>query len=62
MRPCFVCEFCGTAFEPVLDRKHPEMKIQDEFPNAPAWQREQWLPLHICSEECWNKNLGVDDS
>jgi hypothetical protein len=47
------CPACGKMYEPVLgERKHPEMLIQKEFPDATAEQREQLL-TGICSNECW---------
>lgn len=54
-----ICPFCGISFTPVLLRLHPEIPIQREFPNAPAWQREQWIS-GCCSNECWNNALGID--
>ena len=52
------CPNCGKTYKPVLDRKHPEMVIQREFPKAPAWQREQHIS-GICSDKCWNDFLGI---
>jgi len=60
MRATKVCPNCGKTFETELDRQHPEMRIQEEFPNAPAWQREQFLS-GICSDKCWKEFLGMDD-
>ena len=53
----FTCPNCHNNYRPVLNRKHPELCIQDEFPNAKAWEREQWLS-HICSDKCWKEYLG----
>jgi hypothetical protein len=52
------CPNCGKEYEPELNRKHPEMKIQDEFPNATPMQREQHI-TGLCSDECWNEFLGI---
>jgi hypothetical protein len=51
------CPNCGKVYTPVLNRQHPEIAIQKEFPNAPAWQREQHISA-ICSEKCWKEFLG----
>jgi len=51
------CPNCGKVYEPVLARKHLDRLIQEEFPDAPAWQREQHLS-GICSDKCWNEFLG----
>lgn len=48
------CPVCKKIYKPVLERKLPEEKIQNEFSNAPAWQREQ-LISGVCSDECWDK-------
>lgn len=58
-KPVFTCPFCGEKYNPILDRKHPEMSIQREFPNAPAWQREQWIS-GCCTDICWRLALGED--
>jgi len=52
------CPNCHKEYTPVLDRKHPELNIQAEFPKAPAWQREQHI-TGICSDKCWDEFLGV---
>jgi len=52
-----ICPSCKKEYETVLDRKHPEMCIQDEFPNTERWQREQHIS-GICSDECWLEFLG----
>jgi hypothetical protein len=53
------CLCCGKEFEPVLKRPEGDNRlIQDIFPNAPAWQREQLLS-GICSDNCWD-NLFAD--
>ena len=48
------CPICKNEYEPVLTSKHPEMLIQQEFPNAESWEREQ-LISGICSDFCWDK-------
>ena len=53
-----MCPNCHKCYKPILDRKHPELKIQEEFPMAPAWQREQHI-TGLCSTKCWNEFLGV---
>ena len=54
-----VCPQCGKHFSPVLgERKNPSINIQDEFPKAKSWEREQLL-TGICSDECWNEYLGI---
>ncbi len=52
------CPNCGKRYTPVLDRKHPEILIQEEFPEAPAWQREQHIS-GLCSDKCWKEFLGL---
>ncbi len=53
------CPCCHEEYEPILDRQHPEVLIQEEFPEAPAWQREQHIS-GLCSDSCWNRFLGID--
>lgn len=53
------CPNCRKTYTPELtwpegDNRH----IQEIFPNAPAWQREQ-LISGICSDKCWDEFLGV---
>jgi hypothetical protein len=53
------CPNCFKVYTPVLgSRKHPELLIQEEFPDAKPWQREQ-LQTGICSDACWDEYLGV---
>lgn len=49
------CPNCGKEYEPVLVRKDDRL-IQEQYPNAPAWQREQ-LVSGICSDKCWDEFL-----
>ena len=52
------CPYCKCEYVPVLgERKNHALLIQEEFPNALAWEREQ-LITGICSDECWDKFLG----
>jgi len=53
------CPNCHKVYTTVLDRQHPEKCIQEEFPNAPKWQREQFL-TRLCSDKCWDEYLGLD--
>lgn len=52
------CPCCGKTYQTVLDRKN-DKTIQDQYPNAPRWQREQ-LISGLCSDECWDRFLGTD--
>ena len=53
------CPNCKKQYFPVLgERKHPDMCIQDEFPNAKPFEREQLLTA-LCSDKCWDEYLGV---
>lgn len=54
MRRC--CPNCEKWYDTELDRK-TDQNIQVEFPNEPAWKREQ-LISGICSDECWDQFLG----
>jgi hypothetical protein len=47
------CPFCGVKYTPILKRKHPELPVQEEFPRAPSWQREQ-LITGMC-KSCFDK-------
>lgn len=49
-RECPVCKKLYKTVLPGLTDK----PVQIEYPNAPAWQREQ-LISGVCSDECWNK-------
>ena len=53
------CPQCRKTYKTVLEPKTDKL-IQDEFPSAPAWQREQHL-TGICSDSCWDKFLGIGD-
>lgn len=52
-----ICPNCKKEYEPVLGERKTNLLIQQEFPNAEVWQREQ-LITGICSQECWNKYIG----
>jgi len=53
------CPVCLKVYTPVLKSKNDRC-IQDEFPDAPAWQREQLLS-GICSDECWKSVFGSEE-
>ena len=53
-----VCPHCRKVYEPVLGERKTTLLIQEEFPKAKSWEREQ-LITGICSDECWDKFLGV---
>jgi hypothetical protein len=56
--PWVKCPQCGKEYEPVLKREIGDNRcIQDIFPTARPWEREQ-LVSGICSDECWDKFLG----
>lgn len=55
-----VCPNCGRKYNTVLDRPKGDNRcIQDIFPDAEKWMREQ-LISGICSDQCWKEYLGVD--
>ena len=65
------CPSCGKVYTPDLckqedfDEKFEKWKydgelIQNVWPDAAPFQREQ-LQTGICSDECWDKFLGVND-
>jgi len=54
-----LCPCCSKMYKPKLKRKTNEL-IHIEFPNATKEEREQ-LISGICSNECWNKFLGIGD-
>jgi len=52
------CPNCGKVYETILNRPVGDNRcIQNIFPDAPAWQREQLL-TGICSNKCWKEYLG----
>ena len=53
-----VCPQCGKHYYPILGERDPYIKIQEQFPSAPQWVREQLL-TGICSQKCWEKYLGL---
>ncbi len=54
------CPNCKEAYEPELgERKHPTKPVQNEFPDAKPYQREQ-LITGLCSDNCWNEYLGIE--
>lgn len=54
-----ICPNCKREYEPKLQRKHPELTITDEFPEASPIEREQ-LMSGICSDKCWDEWLGIE--
>ena len=56
------CPNCGKEYITELNRPEWDHRnIQEIFPQAPEWQREQ-LISGICSDKCWNQFLGGDDN
>ena len=55
------CPVCHRKYLPVLSRRHPELPVQDEFPKAAEWQREQ-LISGICSDKCWETLFKEPDT
>ena len=54
-----ICPCCKKEYVPELGERDNSKLIQDQFPNAKPYQREQ-LVSGICSDECWDKYLGVN--
>lgn len=49
------CPNCGKVYTPVLlsiEPRNPDMLVQDQYPEAEEWKREQ-LISGLCSDECW---------
>jgi len=55
-----ICPECGEAFFPVLGERDQTLKIQDQYPNAALWEREQ-LITGLCSQKCWNDHIGIGE-
>jgi len=54
------CPFCGKVYRTELVRpRFSTRKVQEIFPDEPAWKREQ-LISGVCSQECWDRNLRGD--
>lgn len=54
------CPQCGKLYKPILDwPEGDDRNIQDIFPDAERWVREQ-LITGICSQECWDEFLGKE--
>jgi hypothetical protein len=54
-----VCPQCKKHYKPVLERPKGDNRPVDQiFPNAKLAEREQ-LITGLCSDECWNKYLGI---
>ncbi|MCX6695938.1 MAG: hypothetical protein NTU61_06550 [Candidatus Altiarchaeota archaeon] len=54
-----ICPQCRKAYWPTLGERIPDVKIQDQYPDATPEQREQ-LITGLCSSKCWRKYLGAD--
>lgn len=54
------CPQCLKNYFPILGERKTNMCIQDEFPRAKPYEREQ-LITGLCSDACWNKYLGVEE-
>lgn len=53
------CPMCRRMYETVLNKPEGDNRpVQQIFPKAPAWQREQ-LITGICSNRCWEEMTGV---
>ena len=53
------CPYCKKIYTPELGARRTNKNIQDEFPNAKPYQREQ-LVSGICSDRCWKEFLGPE--
>lgn len=53
-----ICPQCKRRYKPVLPIPDPSDRraIQDIYPDAENWQREQQL-TGICSDRCWDLYL-----
>ena len=66
------CPQCNRVYQAELSKTDPQFRehfqewkfrrglIQNIWPDATPIQREQ-LQTGICSDECWNKYLGVGE-
>lgn len=54
------CPNCRKMYFPVLGERDPYKLIQDQFPKAKLWQREQ-LISGICSDKCWEEFVGHEE-
>jgi hypothetical protein len=56
-----LCPNCRRTYETdIKELKREDMRVQEQFPNATAIQREQ-LISGICSEKCWNQFIGFKE-
>lgn len=55
-----ICPNCRRIYKPKLIRNHPEIVIQEEYPEATPEEREQ-LISGICSKKCWDEYLGKEE-
>lgn len=53
------CPNCREGYYTVLERIN-DRPIQEQYPDAPAWQREQ-LISGLCSDKCWREFLGMPE-
>jgi len=53
-----ICPECQKHYKPILGTRDCNRKIQDEYPNAENWVREQ-LVSGICSQLCWGRHIGI---
>jgi len=55
------CPNCKKKYMPILKvSENDNRPIQQIFPHAPRWQREQ-LISGICSDQCWKEYLQVTE-
>ena len=55
------CPVCKKIYETILKEPiNDNRNIQEIYPNALAYQREQ-LITGICSDECWDKLTKVNN-
>jgi hypothetical protein len=54
------CPNCQEEYDTVLERDGSGRTIQEQYPDAPTWQREQLLS-GICSDDCWKQYLGTGE-
>jgi len=55
------CPNCKRHYETILNRpKDDKRLLQEIFPYAPAYQREQ-LITGLCSDKCWTEYIGNEE-
>ena len=56
------CPICKKEYIPTLHRRlKPHLRIQEEFPDASADEREQ-LISGVCGPKCWDSMFIADQS